>query len=69
MATVKDYEDFFALLEKIVNEEAPVTEKAEKLKSAGTETDITNLFEFAAWWDVDEDNDDEDSDSDEGEED
>jgi hypothetical protein len=67
--TEREYEQFFQLLEKIVNEDATVPEKADRLKEAGTETDVTNLFEFAAWWDVDEEDEDNSEDSDENSED
>lgn len=62
--TPTEYEQFFTLLEKIVNEGAPVSEKADKLKAAGAPSDITNVFEFASWWDVDEEDEDENGDED-----
>lgn len=52
--TDADYERFFALLEKIVNEELPVSEKQEKMllyieNNEDTHTNETCLEEFTSW--------------------
>jgi hypothetical protein len=50
----KVYEQFFDALEKIVNENKSVAEKAEALHAEAGQKDLTNLLELNAWtsgWD------------------
>lgn len=45
----RTYDQFLEALDKIVNEDGPVSDKINNLKSHAGSHDLTNLMELAAW--------------------